>query len=257
MFCAKCGNEIEQTDTFCSKCGASIKGDTHQGFIAGRQIDFQLPGVKNLHGNAIILLLSAILLLICTCLTGTKAFQISYSVWFATETLELTMFENAEIVFVLFIIGYLASTVVMLLPLKTGKLWEKKDFIPATMMPILGILAFFISLSIVRNKLNDGGLVGDIVEFELTICTGAWVFLLVSAISEILIIKTSQNIIGAQIYWSKKENAPVKETGTQKEIESNAGNSLKEGWSCACGRKNAHYVSTCACGRNKSPVKGN
>ena len=255
MFCSKCGNEVKQTDTFCSKCGASIKDGANRGYIAGSQIDFQLPGVKNLHGNTITLFLGAILLLICACLAGTKAFQINYSVFFAAEKLELTMFENAEMVLVLFIMGYLASIIVMLFPLKTGKLWEKKDFIPAKIMPILGIIAFVVSFSTVRNKLNDGGLVGNIVEFEMKLSTGVWVFLLASAISEVLIIKASQNIIGAQIYWSKKGIIREKETDAQRKTESNTTNGLNEGWSCACGRMNAHYVSTCTCGRNKNDVK--
>lgn len=65
---------------------------------------------------------------------------------------------------------------------------------------------------------------------------GFWKF----AVGALLVIGGVVNMV-----LIKRETGSIKEDGFTSE------NSTADGWTCACGRRNANYVSTCVCGKNK------
>lgn len=68
---------------------------------------------------------------------------------------------------------------------------------------------------------------------------GFWKF----AVGALLVIGGFVNMV-----LIKKETGSIKENGFASE------NGTADGWVCVCGRRNAKYVSTCVCGKNKNDV---
>ena len=116
----------------------------------------------------------------------------------------------------------------------------------AKTIKIVSIITLLLSIAISIYAVNEGlhyamdlfsiGIAGIISSFFIR--AFAEVIELLQSIKDNTSSKTTSTVLYANNKQSQSE-------------EEKKDNSFSSGWKCVCGRENAHYVSSCACGRNR------
>ena len=92
MFCSKCGKEIPDDNSYCSECGNKV-GVENTNFAFSRfSIDGMGKNADALRGNMVVFCGAVLTLLISLLFAGAEMFEISYSVLWTTQHMEISLF---------------------------------------------------------------------------------------------------------------------------------------------------------------------
>ncbi|MBO5317082.1 MAG: zinc ribbon domain-containing protein [Oscillospiraceae bacterium] len=202
MFCANCGKELQSTGEFCSHCGKRVGAEKRTVTTTFNQPETLVPGLRTLKGNAGVFFASVVLLIISVFLVGQKMFVVSYRA-FSTQYLEFTMFEEKEFLKVLFVLGYIGSATMMLMPLFTGRDWENFHFVPGICMQMAAAIMLFITFVVVSGKMNTEEIM-EAVDASISMTTNAWMLIMVIVGNIVLLVKACSDVIFTQEYWYRK-----------------------------------------------------
>ncbi len=202
MFCANCGKELQGSGEFCSHCGSRV-GAGQPSPAAPVRLGNMLPGMKILKGNELMFFFSVILLLISVFLIGEKMFKVSYT-FIVTNTMEFSLFEEKDFLKMLFIVGYIGSAVIVLMPLFKGRDWERAHFAPGVVMQLLSAILFLITLFGAKGKMNSKDIL-QAVDASFALTANAWVFIVVTVGGMILSCKACSDVIFTQAYRNRLE----------------------------------------------------
>lgn len=198
MFCMKCGNKLADGDLFCSSCGTKV-GETGAK-PANTVIDWN--GLKNkvnpegitggfravedckwMYIGAILTLLVSLFML------GSEMIQVSYQALWVEDTIKLSMFEDREFLKTLFVLGYIAAIVALLLPPVLKRSWENGFFFVAVGVSALAVFVLLCVMLGAKNEISENYLT-QAVDAKAALTGNGWLFILFNAASVILTFKT-------------------------------------------------------------------
>lgn len=196
MFCSKCGKEIPDEARFCTGCGAQVGGERKNLTIS----EFRLDGLKkriDLLGNCKVYFFGGILgLIISIFFLGAEMFEVSYQLW-STHTESFTMFEDKAFFKVLFILAYIVTAGILLMPLITGKEWEDWNFHPAFWVPIAAVVVLLLTMVTAKNGIKSDELM-QVVDAKVKLSANGWLFIIINAVTALLVVKSGLAVAEAQ-----------------------------------------------------------
>lgn len=186
MFCYKCGKEIPDDASFCSACGAQIGGSDKQGLLEQLGIEkhqITLPDMENIKKGMDILkdckiyFIGALVgLLMALILLGGEMFEVTFE-FLSTRVERFTMFEDRGFLKLLFVVGFLLSAALMLVPFATGKSWQEWNMYPAVAVSAVAVITLFVMMISAKNQMSDSWLM-EAVEAKASFTAGGWFFFL-------------------------------------------------------------------------------
>lgn len=207
MYCKNCGKELQDNESFCSNCGVKA------GDVKGLSIDFSKlgdvaggvnsirKGIETLGENKNVYLASIICLLANILVIREDMFRISYKIFY-TNTTTVSLFEDAEGLGFVFILGYLAAAAALLLPLIMNKGWQKNYFKLGTYVPAAALVWFVVVILRAVNNVSSemSGYEGllDAIDLTTELTGSAWVFMITSAAAILLTLKISKALVPAE-----------------------------------------------------------
>lgn len=218
MFCPKCGRENTDNASYCIGCGEKINGEKKMPEISGVSFNRVIKRMDTIKGSEKILFGAIIALVISMFFLGAEMFRISYTVLWSTQNTGFTLFEEQNGLKTIFVLGYLVAVIAMLLPFLTTGGWEKKHFVAGILMPIISLVMFVIVAVSASGKMETllGGSLMDAAQVNFSLTAGAWIFLALTVVTEVLVVKASTDVVGAWQYWDrvaerehKKQEIPV------------------------------------------------
>lgn len=194
MFCSKCGNELKDGEQFCSKCGtkAGTTGNTVNFNIStedmkNKSVEMKenlITGVADLGKNKVLILGNIALLILSLIFSFTDIFK--FETVFGDKQ-GLSLVEDVGMT-PIYLILYIATIAVLLIPVLFKKVWSSKFFLPTKIVTVLSMLYFLLVLSLGLSELNSNEY-GSYVEFSLSV-TG-WLFVITTVGAMILSYKNA------------------------------------------------------------------
>lgn len=194
MFCSKCGNELKDGEQFCSKCGTKARttGNTVNFNIStedmkNKSVEMKenlITGVADLGKNKVLILGNIALLILSLIFSFTDIFK--FETVFGDKQ-GLSLVEDVGMT-PIYLILYIATIAVLLIPVLFKKVWSSKFFLPTKIVTVLSMLYFLLVLSLGLSELNSNEY-GSYVEFSLSV-TG-WLFVITTVGAMILSYKNA------------------------------------------------------------------
>lgn len=194
MFCSKCGNELKDGEQFCSKCGTKARttGNTVNFNIStedmkNKSVEMKenlITGVADLGKNKVLILGNIALLILSLIFSFTDIFK--FETVFGDKQ-GLSLVEDVGMT-PIYLILYIATIAVLLIPVLFKKVWSSKFFLPTKIVTVLSMLYFLLVLSLGLNELNSNAY-GSYAEFGLSV-TG-WLFVITTVGALILAYKNT------------------------------------------------------------------
>ena len=202
MFCYKCGKEIPDDASFCSACGTRIGGTEKEGLLKQLGIEkpqITLPDMENIKRGANVLKDSKIYfiatlagILLALLLLGGEMFEVTFE-FLSTRVERFTMFEDRGFLKFLFVVGFLLSAALMLVPFATGKAWKEWNMYPAVAVSAVAVIALFVIMISVKEQMSDSWLM-EAVEAKASLTAGGWCFLLANIVVVVCTMKSAFSI---------------------------------------------------------------
>lgn len=206
MFCYKCGKEIPDDASFCSGCGtrqdAGKKSFSFESIHSGN-VKISLPEKKVFSGRLDILggckpyfFCAVAGLVLALFFLGAQMFEVTFE-FMSTRVERFSMFEDREFLKFLFIVAYLLSAVLMLVPFATKKEWETWNVYPAICVPIISVVVLMFIMISAKNRMADSWMM-EAVKAKATLSAGGWFFVLISVVTAVCAVKSALSIGEAQ-----------------------------------------------------------
>ena len=202
MFCQNCGKELNEGERFCPRCGTEsgkskkgvnldIKVNEFLHEVDGIQRKIERLGESKIHYFAGILLQIISILFI-----GKDMFAVSYEL-FSTNYLHFTLFEDNEEMKHLFLIGYVAAAVMLLVPVLFSKEWKITHFILGMCMPIASVFWLVVAALRARGEVKSSGYYGllEAVDIKIELSSNAWMLILVSISAVYLVYSEYRKLV--------------------------------------------------------------
>lgn len=202
MFCSKCGKEIPDGNCYCGECGNKVGEENRNFEFRGFRIDGLRKDVDALKGNMVVFWGAILTLLISVFFVGAKMLEVSYSVFWTTKYMEISLFEDKGLLEFFVSLGYIVAAAVILMPLFIKVDWKDWNFVPGMIIPALSVTIFAIVFFVTLEKMDSEELL-NAVDAAVSLTTSAWLFLIVNVAAEVLVIKARRDVIGTQQYWNK------------------------------------------------------
>ena len=218
MFCYKCGKELPDDASFCTSCGAK-QGMERKPFsfenIHFSNVRVPLPEKKQIGriadrlGDAKMYFFSTIAgLVLALFLLGGEMFEVTFE-FLSTRVERFTMFEDRDFLKFLCVVGYLLATVLFVLPLLAGKEWSGWNVYPAMGVPVFTVLVLLLIMASAKNQMADSWMM-EAVEAKASLTAGGWFFLLISAATVFLAIKTIRTL--PEVQEIEREEQEIQDT---------------------------------------------
>lgn len=223
MYCTNCGKEIQDKEHYCGACGTKVTDNNTNGNVcdSGKPANTVPAKVsattvvdKIMHAgeNKISMILACIFPIISVLLLGETMFGISFEVFGYTDTLNFTMFEDADFLKTLFYIGYIAAFGIIIAPaFKDGK-WKEWNFIPGMIIPIASGIVFAITIIHAKDQIASGQYASIVkaIDLQVRISQNGWIFLATSIVS---VLATADAYLGNAL--KKARNVHSKDKGNK------------------------------------------
>lgn len=221
MFCSKCGKELSNNAQFCSNCGAKVSGEKRSidlsnisldGFIGVNEVSGTIKrGLETLKHCKWMFLGTILGLIISLFFLGAEMFEVTYKT-FWTNTESFTMFEDKAFLKVLFILAYIVSAGMLLLPLVTGKNWYNWNVYPALCVPAAAVVVLIFTMLGAKNGVDSSDVM-QVVNATVKLSANGWLFIIINAVTIFLSIKVGLAIGEVQearpAVEMEEEKAPV------------------------------------------------
>lgn len=184
MYCPKCGKQCQDQSKYCPGCGASLEN--------GGGYSFEL-------NRATIRVIVIAALLILSMIMWQKELVIVDAYFAARGTTGAEVLGVSGIWKLLINCAYIASAVLLLHPVFTGRDIEKKNYLPAAVVScgMVAALAIgiFLGIANLKNEYYWADELADIFDYvEFSVHTNGWILILSCAIIVFLTVKIHQEI---------------------------------------------------------------
>ncbi len=213
MYCAKCGSELKNNEAFCSNCGT--KSGT-----SGKAINFNISasdiknkavnirsnfkaGLVDLGKYKWIVFANIALLLLSMFFSTMSIFKLDAVLEYSRS---ISLYESEDGVKNVFIIVYLISAIITLLPLLLNKVWKGIYFLPEKITTIITMYMFFSIWNFYVEKIDEQRY-GGLANFEVSIV--GWLFAITTVGAIILSFKIPMDL----------KNKYLKKSDVQEECE--------------------------------------
>lgn len=197
MFCANCGNELKDGESFCPQCGteAGASGGGSRHYFEALQERFYVLGWYKWRYVACLALQ-----VVCLCMLKMNVYTLEAG---HSSPEGLTMFVGMNWVYSVAVIGFLLGIIAMVLPLLLGGAWRSKHFLLGKIMPFLSAAWVFVSFLITKTSMESSleSRLGDFAKYAsqyaslgLHISAAGWIFAVVCIITAVMTWNTGYGI---------------------------------------------------------------
>lgn len=202
MFCYKCGKEIPDDASFCSGCGTKQemgrKAFSFENIHSGN-VKIPLPekrvfseGMNILEKCKAYYFCAVAGLVLALFFLGAQMFEVTFE-FMSTRVERFSMFEERAFLKFLFVVAYLLSAILMLVPLATKKKWETWNMYPAIAVPVISVVILLLIMMSAKNQMADSWMM-EAVEAKATLSAGGWFFVLINVATTACAVKSALSI---------------------------------------------------------------
>lgn len=252
MYCMKCGKEISDGGEYCSVCGTRV-GQSGKLMWPSGMSDSISERVKGIGECWIAFLIAIIAPIVCVLCLNETMFKVSVNVLGYGGTFNFSLLEEKEFLRKILFAGYIASIVMLVLPVLKKENWTSKNYKLSLVVPIVAIIMLFVGMTIAKVQVKEK--YGDwlkMIDMEIKLAENAWYYIIANI------------AMFASAYSIRRKNEPNDDyevefdddyenefSSKYKVVTHNQGNHNTVGWRCSCGRENAPYVTSCVCGESR------